>query len=129
MQILIRGVHTKVSDPVKKYLRKKILKYEMVIPRSAAVECTFEAKGGPRRDGNKILHLQTRLEGARKGVFIKSKALPDFIAAIDVVDDKLDRVVQKHQDLKKYKNKRHKYYFAKVKQIPSSVWSKVTKRR
>ncbi len=128
MQILIRTVHAKIIDEVKRYLRKKILKYEMLVPSSSAVECTFEEKTGPKRDGNKIVHIVMRLPGAKKPFFVKSKALPDFFEAIDAADSRLRRMVDKYHELKKFNGKRHRYYLSKIKGLPSGLWHKVRRQ-
>jgi len=115
MQILIRSINTKISDDHKRYLRKKILKYEMLIPNSSVIECTFEQKGGSRRDGNKIIHITASLPGTKKRIFAKSKAAPEFDIAIDVAEAKFKKIIQKYLDLKKYNGKRAKYYWSKIK--------------
>lgn len=128
MQILIRAVGTKVNDDVRRYLRKKILKYDLLMPNSATVECTFEQKGGPKRDGNKIVHLKANLPGARKPIFVKSKALPDFQVAIDNADSKFNRVVHKQLELQKFSGKRTKYYWARVKELPRRTLGRFRKK-
>lgn len=129
MQILIRTVHTKINNDVKRYLRQKVLKYEMLVPNSSAVECTFEEKTGPKRDGNKIIHIVMRLPGAKKPLFVKSKALPDFLSAIDMADARLRRLVDKYHEMKKFDSKKHRYYLSKIKELPSNLWHKVSRRR
>ncbi|HLB32018.1 MAG TPA: HPF/RaiA family ribosome-associated protein [Patescibacteria group bacterium] len=129
MQILIRTVHTKINDEAKRYLRKKVLKYEMLVPSSSVVECTFEEKSGPKRDGNKIVHIAMRPPGAKKPFFVKSKALPDFLVAIDAADSRLRRLIDKYHELKKFDSKKHRYYLAKIKELPRGLWHKVRRRR
>ena len=129
MHILIRTVHVKINDEVKRYLRKKVLKYEMLVPSSSAVECTFEEKSGPKRDGNKIVHIAMRLPGAKKPFFVKSKAEPDFFSAIDTADSRLRRLIDKYHELKKFDSKKHRYYLAKIKELPRGLWRKVRRRR
>src|SRR3990167_2555410 len=128
MHILIRTVHTKINDEAKRYLRKKVLKYEMLVPSSSVVECTFEEKSGPKRDGNKIVHISLRLPGTKKPFFVKSKALPDFFVAIDAADGRLSRLIDKYLEFKKFDSKKHRYYLAKIKELPRGLWRKARRR-
>lgn len=128
MQILIRTIGVKINDDTKRYLRKKVLKYELLIPNSSVIECTFEQKGGPKRDGNKIVHLSARLPKTKKPIFVKSKALPDFQAAIDMADGKFGRVVHKQLDIQKHGGKRTKYYWARVKEWPGQALGKFRRK-
>jgi ribosome-associated translation inhibitor RaiA len=129
MQILIRSINTELNNNIKQYLRRKVLKYDMLLVSSSVVECTFEQKGGSKRDGNKIIHLSMRLPGAKKPLFVKSKALSSFEAAIDMADNRLRRVVDKYLDLKKFDGKRHRYYLSKIKKLPGGLWRKVKRRK
>jgi len=135
MQILIRAINVKPTDSIKRYLRSKILKYEMLVTNSSVAECTLEKKGGPKRDGNCIVHFSMRLPGVKKPLFVKSKALPTLEAAIDMADTKLCRVVDKYIELKKFDGKRHRYYLSKlsrvknVKALPRGLWRKLRRKR
>ena len=106
MQILIRTVRTSLSSDTKRYLRKRVLKYELLIPNSSVIECTFEEKSGPRRDGNKIVHISARVPGIKKPIFVKSKASPNFKSAIDTAEAKFGRVVHKQLEIQKSGGKR-----------------------
>ena len=128
MQILIRTVRTDVNSDTKRYLRRKILKYELLIPNSSVVECTFEEKKGPRRDGNKIVHLSARLPRVKKPIFVKSKASPDFTVAIDIADAKFSRVIHKQLDIQKYNGRKTKYYWSKMKELPRKAVSRFKRR-
>jgi ribosome-associated translation inhibitor RaiA len=119
MQILIRTIGTKINNENRSYLRKKILKYELLVSNSSVVECSFEQKRGPRRDGNKIVHLKAKLPGIKKQIFVKSPAEPDFNVAIDRAEAKFNRVVRKQLEIQKHGGKRAKYYWSKVKSAPS----------
>lgn len=129
MQILIRTIGTKVNNDTKRYLRKKVLKYELLIPNSSVIECTFEQKGGPKRDGNKIVHLSARMPRAKKPIFVKSKAVPDFNIAIDGADAKFARRVRKYTEMQKYDGKRTKYYFSKAKEFPQKALGRFKRQR
>ncbi len=121
MQILIRTIGTKITGDQKSYLRKKILKYELLIPNSSVVECLFEQKGGPRRDGNKIVHLRAKIPGVKKPIFTKSSALPNFDKAIDVAESRFNRIIRKHLELQKYGGRKTKYYWSKIKLVPKQA--------
>ncbi len=129
MQILIRTIGTKVNNDTKRYLRKKVLKYELLIPNSSVIECTFEQKGGPKRDGNKIVHLSARMPRVKKPIFVKSKAVPDFNIAIDQADARFARRVRKHTEMQKYDGKRAKYYFSKAKEFPKKALGRFKRKR
>lgn len=134
MQILIRAINVKPTDNIKRYLRSKILKYEMLVANSSVAECTLEKKGGPKRDGNCIVHFLMRLPGSKKPLFVKSKALPTFEMAIDMADDRLRRVVDKHIELKKFDGKRHRYYLSRlskiknIKGLPRGLWRRFRRK-
>ena len=125
MQILIRTIGTKITNEQKSYLRKKILKYELLIPNSSVVECSFEEKRGPRRDGNKIVHIKAKLPSSKKPMFAKSPASPDFNKAIDVAEARFNRIIHKHLEIQKHGGKRAKYYWSKVAATPSRAFGKL----
>jgi len=129
MQILIRTIRAKINNDTKRYLRKRVLKYELLVPNSAVIECTFEQKGGPQRDGSKIVHLSARVPGIKKSIFVKSKASPDFNTAIDIADAKFGRVVRKQLEIQKYGGKRAKYYWARVKEFPGRTLGRLRRKR
>ena len=129
MQILIRTIGAKVNNDTKRYLRKKVLKYELLIPNSSVIECTFEQKGGPKRDGNKIVHISARLPRAKKPIFVKSKALPSFELAIDMADAKFNRRIRKYTEMQKFNGKRTRYYLSKAKEFPQKALGKFRRKR
>ncbi len=129
MQILIRTVRTEINNDTKRYLRKKVLKYELLIPNSSVVECTFEEKKGPKRDGNKIVHISARLPRVKKPIFVKSKASPNFATAIDLAEAKFGRVVRKQLEIQKYNGKRTRYYWARVKEVPGKTFGRLRRKK
>lgn len=125
MQILIRTIGTKITNEQKSYLRKKILKYELLIPNSSVVECSFEQKGGPRRDGNKIVHIKAKLPSSKKSIFAKSSASPDFNKAIDTAEARFNRIIHKQLEIQKHGGKRAKYYWSKISAAPIRAVRKI----
>lgn len=129
MQILIRTISTKINNENRSYLRKKILKYELLVPNSSVVECSFEQKRGPRRDGNKIVHLKAKLPGIKKQIFVKSSAEPDFNVAIDRAEAKFNRIIHKQLEIQKHGGKRTKYYWSRVKELPGRTFGRLRRKR
>ncbi|HOE74725.1 MAG TPA: HPF/RaiA family ribosome-associated protein [bacterium] len=118
MQILLRTIACSLDDETKSYLRKKILKHEPMLPNAVVVECTFERKRGPKRDGSAIVHIAAKVPGVKKPIFAKSKASPNFIVAIDVAEAKFDRLIHKRAEMRKFDGKRSRYYLDKLKRAP-----------
>ncbi len=129
MQILLRTIACKLDDETKRYLRKKILKHESMLPNSAVIECTFEQKRGPKRDGNAIVHIVAKVPGIKKPIFAKSKASPDFTVAIDVAEARFDRLVHKQAEMKKFDGKRSRYYLDKLKRVPRRAFRRLRRKR
>lgn len=128
MQILIRTIRCSANSDVKSYLRKKILKHELLIPKSSVIECTFEKKGGPKRDGNLIVHMAMRFPGTKKRIFAKSKASPDFNTAIDTAEAKFSRMIRKQNEMRKFDGKRSKYLWSRVKQAPGKALGRLSRK-
>jgi len=121
MQILIRTIGTKIKGEDRAYLRKKILKYELLVPNSSVVECSFEEKRGPLRDGNKIVHIKAKLPGIKKQVFAKSPAKLDFESAIDVAESKFKRIVHRQLEIQKHGGRKSRYLWFKIRSLPSQT--------
>ena len=99
MRILMKGIHAKFSPVLKNYLRKKLLKFDKLLPSSAILEATLEVKTGPRREGREIVHLALRKGGVSKPIFVSVRG-KNFYQAIDLAKEKLERQILKNKEKK-----------------------------
>lgn len=116
----IDGVHTAVTDELKKYVSKKLGRLDRFIPRTARESAHMEvklkegkAKNKDERTCEAILHLPGE-------TLTLKESTVNMYAAIDIVEAKL------RQQLRKYKGlhvspRLHQRLIAKLKHRPSPI--------
>jgi len=129
MKITIKTIHTSISDDDKSRLRELVLKWARELPASTIVKTTFEEKTGPKRDGNKIVHMLLNVPGFKKTIFAKSPAMNDFKTALDIVVDRIDRQIVKARDFEHYGNSRPRYIIAKTIGMPAGLLRRLRRKK
>ena len=129
MKITIKAIHTSISDDDKSRLRELVLKWARELPPATLVRTTFEEKTGPKRDGNKIIHMLLDVPGFKKTIFAKSPAMGDFKSALDVTVARIDRQIVKARDFEHYGNSRPRYIIAKTVGMPVGLLRRMRRKQ
>lgn len=96
-KIEISGIHTEVTDEMKKYINKKIGKLDKYLPLHARKSAHLEVKLQERKlkaqtecTAEVILHLP-------KGIITSKESTINIFAAIDVIEEKLKNQIKKYK--------------------------------
>lgn len=93
MEIIITGIHLELTEPIKIYVQDKISKVKKYVENISTAKVTLEKanKEGKTFIAKGILHV------AQTDIISESEDY-DLYAAIDILADKLERLVRKHKE-------------------------------
>ncbi|MDZ7785601.1 MAG: ribosome-associated translation inhibitor RaiA [Candidatus Saccharibacteria bacterium] len=108
IKLELTGVHTQVSDDLKKYINKKIGKLDRFLPKHARESAHGEVfikesknKGKPQHTAEVVLKLK------QETLTAKETTVNPF-AAVDIVEAKLKNQMRKYKDKHTHKKFHHK---------------------
>jgi putative sigma-54 modulation protein len=90
MQMTLTGHHVDITPPLKSYVEKKLDRVVRHCDQVIDVHCVLTVE--------KLSHKAEATLHVRGGNIHADAAEPDMYAAIDVLTDKLDRLVKKHKE-------------------------------
>ena len=93
MQLTLTGHHVDITPPLKGYLEKKFDRIVRHFDQVIDVHCVLTIE--------KLSHKAEATLHVSGGNIHADAAEPDMYAAIDVLTDKLDRLVKKHKEKRK----------------------------
>lgn len=97
-QIEINGVHTVVTDDLKKYITKKISKLSRYLPRHArdSVRAEVFVKELAQKSGNRCI-CEVVLHLPQDNITV-NEATVNMFAAVDIVEAKLKNQIKKYKE-------------------------------
>jgi putative sigma-54 modulation protein len=90
MQLTLTGHHVDITAPLKGYVEKKLDRIARHFDQVIDVHCVLTVE--------KLAHKAEATLHVRGSNIHADAAEPDMYAAIDVLTDKLDRLVKKHKE-------------------------------
>lgn len=97
MQIIVKGRHVDLTDPLKGYVDEKIRRIERYFEWATKIEAELSVEKNPRISDNQIVEITIF---ANHGSVIRAKqGSPDMYTSVDKIIEKLQK------QLKKYKEK------------------------
>jgi putative sigma-54 modulation protein len=90
MQMTLTGHHVDITPPLKSYVEKKLDRVVRHFDQVIDVHCVLTVE--------KLSHMAEATLHVSGGNIHAVAAEPDMYAAIDVLTDKLDRMVKKHKE-------------------------------
>ena len=90
MQMTLTGHHVEITPPLKSYVEKKLDRIVRHFDRVIDVHCVLTVE--------KLLHKAEATLHVRGGNIHADAVQEDMYASIDVLADKLDRLVKKHTE-------------------------------
>ncbi len=90
MQLTLTGHHVDITLPLKNYVEKKLDRIARHFDQVIDVRCTLTVE--------KLAHKAEATLHVRGGNIHADAAEADMYAAVDVLTDKLDRLVKKHKE-------------------------------
>ena len=90
MQLTLTGHHVDITPPLKSYLEKKLDRVTRHFDHVIDVHCVLTVE--------KLTHKAEATLHVRGSNIHADATEPDMYAAIDVLTDKLDRLVKKHKE-------------------------------
>jgi putative sigma-54 modulation protein len=90
MQLTLTGHHVDITPPLKVYVEKKLDRIVRHFDQVIDVHCVLTVE--------KLTHKAEATLHVRGNNIHADAAEPDMYAAIDVLTDKLDRLVKKHKE-------------------------------
>jgi len=90
MQLTLTGHHVDITAPLKSYVEKKLDRIVRHFDQVIDVHCVLTVE--------KLSHKAEATLHVRGGNFYADAAEGDMYAAIDMLTDKLDRLVRKHKE-------------------------------
>ena len=90
MQMTLTGHHVEITPPLKSYVEKKLDRIVRHFDRVIDVHCVLTVE--------KLLHKAEATLHVRGGNIHADAVQEDMYASIDVLADKLDRLVKKHKE-------------------------------
>jgi putative sigma-54 modulation protein len=90
MQMTLTGHHVEITPPLKSYVEKKLDRVVRHFDQVIDVHCVLTVE--------KLSHKAEATLHVRGGNIHADAAEADMYAAIDVLTDKLDRLVKKHKE-------------------------------
>jgi ribosome hibernation promoting factor len=90
MQLTVTGHHVEITAPLKGYVEKKLDRIARHFDQVIDVHCVLTVE--------KLTHKAEATLHVRGGNIYADAVEADMYAAIDVLSDKLDRLVKKHKE-------------------------------
>lgn len=94
MQIIFKGRNFELTEALKNYAEEKISKIERYFERIMSIDVEFSVNKNPKISENNIVEVIVATPGP---VMKASASAPDMYQAVDMVTDKLERLVKKHK--------------------------------
>ena len=101
MRLLIKARKIQITPEEKEYLIKKLKKYKKQLPETAVADVEFRAELKSRHGRNRILNLTMDIPGYK--IIHLAKAATTFNQAIDLIQPKLRKQIEKYQRKKNRK--------------------------
>ena len=120
MKIIIKGKRGFKVDPnLRSYAIEKIRKYEEFVREPAVCEVVFSDAGGPKGGQDKVVTITMTLPGEKNPIHVK-QGTEDFIGSIDLVQERLEKILMKYKDHRLGSRFPKKYWVSKEANIEES---------
>ena len=113
MRIIISGKQFKVDQNLKNYINERFLKFARFVKEPATLEIVLSNFMGPKGNDQAVCVTAT-LPGLKNPIHIE-EVTADFKGSIDVIEERLEKVLFKYKDqIKTGSRFPKKYYEAKL---------------
>lgn len=96
MTINITGQNVDLSEDLKSYAQEKILKFAPLVLEPAICDIVLTDEYGPKGGKDKSVHLTLTLPGEKNSIHLEVLT-DDFFGSIDLIQEKLDRELEKYK--------------------------------
>jgi len=95
MQLMIKGKNMEVSEPLKKYVQKKIGKLDRYLPTIDEVRVELSVEKAKSNQDRQVVQVTMR---SNSTILRAEERSADMFAAIDAVRDKLQRQITRYKE-------------------------------
>tara|TARA_Y100001935_G_scaffold255376_1_gene268043 strand:+ start:3351 stop:3908 length:558 start_codon:yes stop_codon:yes gene_type:complete len=102
-QIIIKTHQVDITDSIKEYVDKKLLKLETIFDKIEEIQVDLDVETFPNEEDRQIVSATVLVPGS---ALIARESSRDLYASIDVMVDKLQRQLKKYKDKLRLKNRK-----------------------
>jgi len=96
MKIIIQGKQFKVDDNLRNYINERFLKFVRYVKEPATLEIVLSNFMGPKGNDQAVCVTMT-LPGLKDPIHIE-EVTNDFMGSIDVIEERLEKVLKRYKE-------------------------------
>lgn len=97
MTINITGQNFELDENLKSYASEKVLKFVDMIEEPAICDIVLSDEFGPKGGEDKLVKITMTLPGEKNALHVEAQT-DNFMASIDLVEEKLEREIIKYKE-------------------------------